>query len=62
LIILVLEAPDLRVPPEFRDYLTRLKELIPKAYLDNLRTLGVEGEHLRVWNKLISLRSASKKT
>jgi len=56
LIILVLEAPDLRVPPEFRDYLARLKEMIPKAHLDNLRTLGVESEHLRVWEKLLSLR------
>jgi hypothetical protein len=56
LIILVLEAPDLRVPPEFRDYLSKLKEMIPKAHLDNLRTLGVESEHLRVWEKLISRR------
>jgi hypothetical protein len=56
LIILVLEAPDLRVPPEFRGYLTGLKEMIPKAYVDELRTLGVESEHLRVWEKLISLR------
>ena len=30
LIILVLGAPDLRVPPEFRDYLAKLKEIIPK--------------------------------
>ena len=56
LIILVLEAPDLRVPPEFRDYLTTLKEMVPKAHIDSLRTLGVESEHLRVWEKLISLR------
>lgn len=56
LIILVLEAPDLRVPPEFRGYLTELKEMVPKAYVDELRTLGVENEHLRVWEKLISLR------
>lgn len=33
-----------------------LKELIPKAHVDQLRTLGVETEHLRVWEKLISLR------
>jgi len=56
LIMLILAAPDLRVPPEFRDYLTTLKEAVPKAYIDNLRTLGVENEHLRVWEKLISLR------
>jgi hypothetical protein len=56
LIMLVLEAPDLRVPPEFRDHLLGLKELIPKAHIDSLRTLGVESEHLRVWEKLISMR------
>ncbi len=56
LIILLLEAPDLRVLPEFRDYLRDLKEQIPKAHLDHLRTLGVEDEHLRDWEKLIALR------
>ena len=56
LIMLILEAPDLRVAPEFRDQLATLKELIPKAYVDNLGTMGVEDEHLRVWEQLISLR------
>jgi hypothetical protein len=56
LVILVLEAPDLRVPREFRDYLVLLKEKIPKAYLDYLRTLGVETVHILNWEKLISLR------
>jgi len=56
LIMLILEAPDLRIAPEFRDHLARLKELVPKAYVDNLETLGVEDEHLRVWEELISLR------
>ncbi len=56
LIMLVLEAPDLRVPPGSREYLAGLKAAVPKAYVDNLRTLGVENEHLLVWKKLISLR------
>jgi hypothetical protein len=56
LIILVLEAPDLRVPTEFRDYLLALKEKISKAHLDYLRTLGVEAEHLQGWEKLVDLR------
>jgi hypothetical protein len=56
LVILILEAPDLRVPHEFRDYLILLKDKIPKAHVDNLRSLGVEGEHLRQWEKLIALR------
>jgi hypothetical protein len=56
LIMLVLEAPDLRVPPEFRDYLLAVKEKIPTAHVNNLRSMGVEGEHLRDWEKLIDLR------
>ena len=56
LVILVLEAPDLRVPGEFRDYLRALKEKIPTAHVDYLRTLGMETEHLRDWGKLIDLR------
>lgn len=56
LILLILEAPDLRVPREFRDYLLALKEKIPKAHLDYLRKLGLEAEHLQGWEKLIGLR------
>jgi hypothetical protein len=56
LVVLMLEAPDLRVPREFRDYLKDLKEMIPKAHLDSLRALGVESEHLLDWEKLIALR------
>jgi hypothetical protein len=56
LIILLLEAPDLRVPPEFRDYLLALKEKILGAHLDYLRTLGVEAEHLQGWGKLMDMR------
>lgn len=56
LIMLVLEAPDLRVPPGSRERLAGLKAAVPKAYVDNLRTLGVENKHLLVWKKLTSLR------
>jgi hypothetical protein len=56
LIILLLEAPDLRVPPEFRDYLLALKEKIPQAHLDNLKNLGLEAEHLQGWGKLMDMR------
>ena len=56
LIMLVLEAPDLRVPHEFRDHLTEVKKMVSQAYIDSLRTLGVEPEHLHIWEKLISLR------
>jgi hypothetical protein len=56
LIMLLLEAPDLRVPKEFRSYLAGLNKKISVAYLENLKTLGVESNHLRDWEKLISMR------
>lgn len=56
LIMLVLEAPDLLVATEFRDYLADLNKRIPKAYVDHLRTLGVEATYLRDWEKLIAMR------
>jgi hypothetical protein len=54
--MLILEAPDLRVDPDFRGYFKNLNQQIPKGYVEQLRTLGVEDEHLKVWDKLISLR------
>jgi len=56
LIMLVLEAPDLRVAGEFLDYLSDLNKRIPKAYVDHLRTLGIETKHLGDWEKLIAMR------
>jgi hypothetical protein len=56
LIILLFEAPDLRIPPGFRDYLLALKGVIPKAYVNYLRSLGVEAAHLRDGEKLTDLR------
>jgi hypothetical protein len=56
LIMLMLEAPDLRIPRESHDYLKGVKEKVPKAYVESLRNLGVETEHLRDWEKLIAMR------
>ena len=56
LIMLVLEAPDLRVAAEFRSYISDLGEKIPKAHLEYMKASGVETEHLRSWEKLISMR------
>jgi hypothetical protein len=56
LIMLLLEAPDLRVPQEFRNYLADLNQRISEAYVDHLKTLGVETNHLRDWEKLITMR------
>jgi hypothetical protein len=56
LIMLVLDAPDLRVAREFRSYLVDLNKRVPEAYLDHLRSLGVKAGNLRGWKKLISMR------
>jgi hypothetical protein len=56
LIMLLLEAPDLRVPQEFRNYLADLNQRISEAYVNHLKTLGVETDHLRDWEKLITMR------
>jgi hypothetical protein len=56
LIMLLTEAPDLRVAPEARNYLAGLNQRISEAYLAHLKTLGVESNHLRDWEKLISMR------
>jgi hypothetical protein len=56
LIMLLLEAPDLRAPAELRSYLADLNQRISEAYVENLQTLGVETNHLRDWAKLISMR------
>ena len=56
LIMLLLEAPDLRVTGEFQGYLAGLSKKIPGAYVDHLRTLGVETNHLQDWKKLIAMR------
>jgi hypothetical protein len=56
LIMLLLEAPDLRMDEDFRRYLKRLNQLIPRVYVDQLRTMGVEAGNLKDWEKLISLR------
>jgi hypothetical protein len=56
LIMLLLEAPDLRVPREFRNYLADLNQRISEAYVNHLKSLGVESHHLRDWKQLISMR------
>ena len=56
LIMLLLEAPDLRVPRELRNYLADLNKRISEAYVEHLRSLGVESSHIGDWKKLISMR------
>ncbi len=56
LIIFTLEAPDLRVPSDFKDFIVYLKDEIPKAHIDQLRKLEVEEEYLEIWRKLLDMR------
>lgn len=56
LIMFILEAPDLRVPPEFKDYLQYLKDEIPKAHLERFKELGIERKYRRLWRKLLGMR------
>lgn len=56
LIVLMLEAPDLRIAPESRGYLTSLNQKIPKAYVNHLKDLGIETRYLGEWEKLIAMR------
>lgn len=56
LIMITLEASDLRVPEEMKDYYLLLKEQIPKAHLEALKDLGIEKRYLADWEKLIDMR------
>jgi len=56
LIMLMFEAPDLRLPDESRDYPAEVKKRIPQAYVQNLRDLGIEAKYLQDWEKLIDMR------
>src|SRR5947207_12961362 len=56
LIMLLLEAPDLRVSRELRNYFADLNKRIPEAYVEHLRTLGLDSNHIGDWENLISMR------
>ena len=56
LIMLLLEAPDLRVAGDFQRYLADLSKKIPRAHLDHLESLGIESDPLQDWEKLIAMR------
>lgn len=56
LVMLLLEAPDLRVAGDFQRYLADLSKKVPTAFLDYLETLGIETNALQDWEKLIAMR------
>ena len=55
-IMLTLEAPDLRISRDFKEYFRLLKDEIPKAHLAQLKELGIENKHVKLWKKLIEMR------
>jgi hypothetical protein len=56
LIMFLLEAPDLRMANEFRAYCAELRARIPRAHMIQLRSLGIQDEHLQDWERLINMR------
>lgn len=56
IIMLVHEAPDLRISEEQKEYFKGLNNKIPDAYLNILRDLEIGDKHLKDWKKLIALR------
>ena len=56
LLMLVHEAPDLRVDEDMKPHMQRIKEALPGAHLNELREMGVKEQHLRDWGELIRLR------
>ena len=56
LIMLILEAPDLRVAAGLRGFLSSMNKKIPEAHLDYLRSLSVESKYILQWKKLIDMR------
>ena len=55
-IMLTLDAPDLRISRDFKEYFRLLKDEIPKAHLAQLKELGIENKHVKLWKKLIEMR------
>lgn len=56
LIMLTLESPDLNVPREMKDYYLTVKDEIPQAHIEQLKELGIERKHRKLWQKLIKMR------
>jgi hypothetical protein len=56
LIMLILEAPDLRVADELKPFLRDIQTNLPQAHVRELEKLGIAGEHLEIWAKLIEMR------
>lgn len=55
-LMLTMDARDLRVPEEMMEYYQLLKTELPKAHIDYLASMGIEKNYLRDWEKLIQMR------
>jgi hypothetical protein len=56
LVMLGLEAPDLRVDDDLKGYLKELRDAMPAAHARYLEEMGVESKYLNDWTKLINMR------
>jgi len=56
LLMLTLEAPDLRIDSDVKEYFFTFKDEIPKTHVDFLKELGIEKKYLDDWEKLIKMR------
>lgn len=58
LIMLLMEAPDLRVPPDVRSHLLTVKNKIPDVHIRQLADLGLPKIHCDEWRTLMDMRYA----
>lgn len=56
LLMILVEARDLRVPEELKEYYELIKDQIPIAHDNTLKEMGVEKKYRRQWKKLIQMR------
>lgn len=56
LIMFTLEAPDLRIDSEMKEYFYFLKDEVPSAHLEWLKELGIDRKHRKLWQKVIDMR------
>lgn len=56
LIMLTLDAKDLRTVEEMGAYFSIVRDEIPKAHRETLRGYGIERQYLDLWDKLIAMR------
>lgn len=52
--MLTCDAPD--VPEESKAFFQKIKELLPKEYISQLKSMGIERKYLKEWETLIDMR------